>query len=294
MPATPELITVDPNGFTVSVDIKDVYAVSQTTYTASGGASTHTLPLSISTPTAFYLTAPGVYTVSATLAGVSVMSQAVECRGGVPVVVKLPAPSLTVLQSLLADRVEVLSAPSTYTLTYSTANRTVAAPTAAAVVTLTDSTGLDGSHNDTLAATTVPTTLTDSSGYSGTHDDTLAATTVPGALTVTDGAGTNDGTIGAITDNASTIAAVQELAAKVNAILTLLAVMAQNDSDLAQKVIEHNALLGVIAQNDSDLAQKVIELVAEHTKIVADDLDNRQSVVALAGDLITAGVAVAP
>lgn len=133
------------------------------------------------------------------------------------------------------------AAPSAYTQTYSTANRTVAAPTAAAVVTLTDSTGL-----------------------SGTHDDTLAATTVPGALTVTDGTGTNDGTIGAITDNASTITAVQELAAKINAIITLL---------------------GVMVQNQSDVAQKVIELVAEHTKIVADDLDNRQTVTALIDDL---------
>lgn len=36
------------------------------------------------------------------------------------------------------------------------------------------------------------------------------------ALTVADGAGTNDGTIGAITADASVIAAVQELAAQVN------------------------------------------------------------------------------
>lgn len=57
--------------------------------------------------------------------------------------------------------------PSAYTQTYSTADKTVANPTAA-------------------------------------------------TLTVTDGAGTNDGTIGAITDNASTIAAVQELAAQIN------------------------------------------------------------------------------
>ena len=39
-----------------------------------------------------------------------------------------------------------------------------------------------------------------------------------GALTLADGVGTNDGTIGAITGDASVIAAVQELAAKINAI----------------------------------------------------------------------------
>lgn len=38
-------------------------------------------------------------------------------------------------------------------------------------------------------------------------------------LTVADGVGTNDGTIGAITADASVIAAVQELAAKINEIL---------------------------------------------------------------------------
>lgn len=43
-----------------------------------------------------------------------------------------------------------------------------------------------------------------------------------GALTVADGAGTNDGTVGAITADASVIAAVQELAAKINAIRGVL------------------------------------------------------------------------
>lgn len=44
----------------------------------------------------------------------------------------------------------------------------------------------------------------------------------PGALTVADGTGTNDGTIGAITADASVIAAVQELAAKINTLRTAL------------------------------------------------------------------------
>lgn len=62
--------------------------------------------------------------------------------------------------------------------------------------------------------------LTDSTGYSGTHDDTLAATTVPADLT-----GGEDPT-----------------EAEHNAVLALLAVMAQNASDTAQKVKELVAL----------------------------------------------------
>lgn len=50
-----------------------------------------------------------------------------------------------------------------------------------------------------------------------TADRTHAARTAI-ALTVTDGVGTNDGTIGAITADASVIAAVQELAAAINAL----------------------------------------------------------------------------
>jgi len=55
-----------------------------------------------------------------------------------------------------------------------------------------------------------------------TADRTHAARTAT-TLTVTDGAGTNDGTIGAITADASVIAAVQELAAAINALIVDLA-----------------------------------------------------------------------
>ena len=135
MPATPTLLTIDPNGTTVTVDIADVYAVSVTAYTASGGASTHSLPLAISTPTAFYLTVDGTYTVTALLAGVSVMSQAVRVANGSPVTVKVPYPSPTTLAALLAARAAVPASPTTYTQTYATAASTVPAATVAAVVT---------------------------------------------------------------------------------------------------------------------------------------------------------------
>ena len=59
------------------------------------------------------------------------------------------------------------------------------------------------------------------SAYTQTYD--TAARTVPAAtaaaLTVADGAGTNDGTIGAITGDASVIAAVQELSAQITALI---------------------------------------------------------------------------
>lgn len=55
-----------------------------------------------------------------------------------------------------------------------------------------------------------------------TADRTHAARTAT-ALTVADGAGTNDGTIGAITADPSVIAAIQELAAAVNALIVDLA-----------------------------------------------------------------------
>lgn len=70
--------------------------------------------------------------------------------------------------------------------------------------------------------------LTDSTGYSGTHDDTLSATTVPAALT----------------------GGESPTEAEHNAVLTLLAVMAQNASDTAQKILEIRTALvnaGIIA-----------------------------------------------
>lgn len=63
-----------------------------------------------------------------------------------------------------------------------------------------------------------------------------AAALTTGDLTVADGAGTNDGTIGAITADASVIAAVQEIAAKINLI---------ND-DLAEIRTQLNAEIAAI------------------------------------------------
>lgn len=66
-----------------------------------------------------------------------------------------------------------------------------------------------------VTPTTRPTAYTQTFS---TADKTHAARTAT-VLTVVDGVGTNNQSIAAITDNASTIAAVQELAAAINALI---------------------------------------------------------------------------
>lgn len=67
--------------------------------------------------------------------------------------------------------------------------------------------------------------LVESSRIAHIADPTAAAAITASALTVTDGAGTNDGTIpaistgGAAADQDDTIAAIQELAAMINALV---------------------------------------------------------------------------
>jgi hypothetical protein len=75
-----------------------------------------------------------------------------------------------------------------------------------------------------------------------TADRTHAAATA-GALTVADGAGTNDGTIAAITGDASVIAAVQELADQINKL-----VADQLDTkQLVNGVIDDLQTIGLVA-----------------------------------------------
>lgn len=100
----------------------------------------------------------------------------------------------------------------------------VTAPTA-----LTDNGG--GTADGTVASLAPATTLTDSTGLSGSHDDTLAATSVPADLT-----GGEDPT-----------------EAEHNALLAVVRVMAQNDSDLAQKVIELVTFQGVVQDDFKEL-----------------------------------------
>lgn len=88
--------------------------------------------------------------------------------------------------------------------------------------------------------------LTDSTGQSGTHDDTLAATTVPTITATNPGAisaAAGEATAAALADTQALEAAVSALVVDVAAILALLTVMTQNASDTAQKTKEIRAIL---------------------------------------------------
>jgi predicted RecA/RadA family phage recombinase len=132
----------------------------------------------------------------------------------------------------------------------------------AAVTALTDNGG--GTADGTVAAQAEPVTLTDSTGLSGTHDDTLAATTAPAALTENSGVigGTSDGNLPALVDpsgdaGASVIAGIREVATRCNTLTTLAGVMAQNESDLAQKVIELVTLAATAQDNLKEVTTQV-------------------------------------
>lgn len=84
-------------------------------------------------------------------------------------------------------------------------------------------------------------TLTDSTGGSGTHDDTIAdglTVTAPAAVTATSPGTGADATTWTGAQCTAAYNDIVELRGKVNTIVTDLTVQNQNDSDLAQKIIE--------------------------------------------------------
>jgi hypothetical protein len=197
-----------------------------------------------------------------------------------------------VLVDPVVNRALPHAAGTTYTQTYSTANRTVANPTATA---LTDNSG-GAAADGTIAAVTLPGALTDNSGGAAA-DGTIGAINVPAALTDNSGGGAADSTIGAIPNPADTPAsadalrddlvattipavkdAIAELAAKVNAQRTSLVALTDAVAELAAKCNASNTAI-------SALRDAVPELVDRITKLIADDLDNRQSITALIDDL---------
>lgn len=89
-----------------------------------------------------------------------------------------------------------------------------------------------------IAPTTRPTAFTQTHA---TADKTHAAPTAA-TLTVTDGAGTNDNTIGAITADGSVIAAVQEIADEINKLVADVA----DVKALVNSVIDDLQLLGLL------------------------------------------------
>jgi hypothetical protein len=66
---------LDPNGQTLVVDVTTPGGGRPTVYTASQGSSTHTLPVTITTRTGFYITTPLTLTVSVKRNGVEIASQ---------------------------------------------------------------------------------------------------------------------------------------------------------------------------------------------------------------------------
>jgi predicted RecA/RadA family phage recombinase len=135
-----------------------------------------------------------------------------------------------------------------------------------AIASLTDSGG--GTADGTVAAQAEPVTLTDSTGGSGTHDDTLAD-----GLTVTDPAGLTGTALGDLTATqntgwgASTEAGFDSISTKFDALVVDVA-------DIHAKLLLAIDDLTVQNQNDSDLAQKVMELVT----LAATQQDNMKEV----------------
>lgn len=103
----------------------------------------------------------------------------------------------------------------------------------AAIASLTDNGG--GTADGTVAAQAEPVTLTDNTGLSGTHDDTLAAPSVPADI-----AGGDSPT-----------------EAEHNAALASMRILAQNQSDSAQKVIELVSLSATAQDNLKEVTTKV-------------------------------------
>lgn len=124
---------------------------------------------------------------------------------------------------------------------WQTGGTIVGGGTASGITAIPDLGGsIGGTANDTMSATATVVTLTDSTGLSGTHDDTLAATTVPAAIT----------------------GGESPTEAEHNTLRAVVAVMAQNDSDIAQKIIELAANDTVQQNNFADLQAKVNAILA--------------------------------
>jgi len=118
---------------------------------------------------------------------------------------------------------------------------------------------------DAMTQTAAPTTITDSTGLSGTHDDTVAAFVAltdytahaPGAVPVTSNAATDLDTTAA------------GLATLENECTAAFGVINQNVSDLAQKIIEIIADLGEIKVDTAALKTAVDNLNSTQDSINA-------------------------
>lgn len=199
--------------------------------------------------------------------------------------------------------------PSAYTQTYSTANKTVAAPT---TETLTDST--TGTASNTLAAGVGVANLVIPIHNLATvaDGDVLTALTVgykfkilsvdafvTNEVTTASKATTLNVEIGTIDLTGGVVALTSANTATLGAKIAGSAVTAANTGTAADTIsveassttafAEGGVMLVVRIQN-MDTADAFASLVDEHVKGVADDLDNRQSITAIIDDLQSVGL----
>lgn len=137
-----------------------------------------------------------------------------------------------------------------------TANATMTA--VGGLVTLTDSTGLSGTHNDTLAATVVPTITATNPTAPAAYS---AVVNMTDPVTKAEGEAVSAALAALRAEVATYETAISALVVDVAAILALLAVMAQNDSDTAQKVIEVVTDLEDVKNNFADVNGQVNTLI---------------------------------
>jgi hypothetical protein len=110
----------------------------------------------------------------------------------------------------------------------------------ASVVDLTDNTGLSGTHDDTLAATTVPTITATNPAAPTAY---AAVVNMSDPVTKAQGEAVSAALATLRGEVATYETAISALVVDVAAILALLAVMVQNQSDTAQKIKELVAVL---------------------------------------------------
>lgn len=124
----------------------------------------------------------------------------------------------------------------------------------AAIASLTDNSG-GASADGTIAVVTAPTALTDNGG--GTADGTVASQAAPVTLTDNTGlSGTHDDTLAAVSVPADLTGGESPTETEHNALLAVARVMAQNQSDTAQKVIELVTLADVAQNNLAELTAR--------------------------------------
>jgi predicted RecA/RadA family phage recombinase len=150
-------------------------------------------------------------------------------------------------------------------------------------VTLTDSSGLTASHDDTVAAVTNTTSLTDNGG--GTADGTVASQAAPVTITDSTGLHATHGDTLNVAGTPSCAGGATPTATQVDtAIVTAITPLLQNESSLGQKLMElvtlattaqnnlkevttelatQRTLNGVLAQNVCDITQKLIEVITK-------------------------------